>query len=136
VEGAGTSTSMLSYYYTDPVLQKDQVYYYRLKQTDFDHRFSYSDIIALSALPEQDKPPTAFFDHAAETLEVRFTGTHSGRISFEIIDLLGRRLYSDQLNANDHGIYTIPSPLSVPGIYILKLSSENAEQLGQCKFLK
>jgi hypothetical protein len=137
VEGAGNSNSLLSYYYTDPFIKKDQVYYYRLKQTDFDHQFSYSEIISIKAFAEQDKPPVAYFDHASEMLEVKFAGEYSGRINFEIIDLLGRRLFSEQLNTNsENSTYTLPFSQFIPGIYIVKLSGENDELLGQCKFLK
>src|SRR5262249_20304126 len=43
VSGSGTSTSANSYSYTDKGLNPD-VYYYRLKQVDFDNKFKFSPV--------------------------------------------------------------------------------------------
>jgi hypothetical protein len=49
VEGAGNSSSALSYLYLDSSTSVGEVYYYRLKQTDYDGGFSYSDITIVRA---------------------------------------------------------------------------------------
>jgi hypothetical protein len=46
IDGAGNSTTMLNYVTTDLVSEKG-IFYYRLKQTDFDGAFTYSDIRAV-----------------------------------------------------------------------------------------
>lgn len=47
VQGAGNSNSVLNYQ-TEDVLMEKGIYYYRLKQTDFDGAFTYSDIRAIA----------------------------------------------------------------------------------------
>ena len=47
VKGAGNSNSVLNYE-TEDVLMEKGIYYYRLKQTDFDGAFTYSDIRAVA----------------------------------------------------------------------------------------
>jgi len=48
IDGAGNSTNLLNYATTDIVSEKG-LYYYRLKQTDFDGAYTYSDIRAVVA---------------------------------------------------------------------------------------
>ena len=48
IDGAGNSTSRIDYTYTDATFDESTVYYYRLKQTDFDGTSTYSDVIAIS----------------------------------------------------------------------------------------
>lgn len=48
-DGAGTSLSPISYERTDDVVAFENVIYFRLKQTDFDGQFSYSQIEAVSS---------------------------------------------------------------------------------------
>lgn len=53
VKGAGNSTQELSYDYID-VWAPEGINYYRLKQTDFDGKYSYSNIIALRSLKKDE----------------------------------------------------------------------------------
>jgi hypothetical protein len=57
--GAGNSNMILKYDYTDrnvkEAVNSDKVYY-RLKQTDFDGKYTYSGIIAISLTGEESKP--------------------------------------------------------------------------------
>lgn len=46
IDGAGNSTTILNYTTTDVVSEKG-IFYYRLKQTDFDGAYTYSDIRAV-----------------------------------------------------------------------------------------
>jgi hypothetical protein len=46
IDGAGNSTNLLNYATTDVVSEKG-IFYYRLKQTDFDGAYTYSDIRAV-----------------------------------------------------------------------------------------
>lgn len=47
VSGAGNSTDLLTYKLIDSSPTQDRVSYYRLKQTDYDGTFTYSDIISV-----------------------------------------------------------------------------------------
>ncbi len=52
VKGAGNSLQMNTYSFTDNNLRNDVVYY-RLKQTDFDGQFEYSNVVVLKKLKDQ-----------------------------------------------------------------------------------
>jgi len=45
IEGAGNS-NQISYYTAEDIIFEDQIIYYRIKQIDYDGKYSYSDIIA------------------------------------------------------------------------------------------
>jgi hypothetical protein len=47
IDGAGTSTTLLSYTFKDYMFIKDAINYYRLKQTDFNGQYEYSGIISI-----------------------------------------------------------------------------------------
>ena len=47
VNGAGNSNHVLNYKYEDNDIESGKTYYYRLKQTDFDGKYTYSNIISI-----------------------------------------------------------------------------------------
>ena len=53
IQGAGYSTEILSYS-TEDFLSDKGIYYYRLKQTDFDGAFTYSDVRAVTVNQENE----------------------------------------------------------------------------------
>lgn len=57
IDGAGNSTSIKNYEFTDENAS-EKIYYYRLKQVDFDGRFSYSNIISI----ERNQASNSFID--------------------------------------------------------------------------
>jgi hypothetical protein len=57
IDGAGNSTSIKNYESADENIS-EKIYYYRLKQVDFDGRFSYSNIISI----ERNQTSNSFVD--------------------------------------------------------------------------
>ncbi|MBS1623559.1 MAG: hypothetical protein JST83_06040, partial [Bacteroidetes bacterium] len=53
VDGHGNSNTQLSYSYSDRTVQPGAVYYYRLRQVDFDGQFVYSEIVSASLIGEK-----------------------------------------------------------------------------------
>ena len=54
--GSGNSNLLLEYNFTDNNIEESEIYYYRLKQVDFDGKYEYSKIISvLSKIEEQSK---------------------------------------------------------------------------------
>jgi len=57
IDGTGNSSSIKNYEFTDENISED-IYYYRLKQVDFDGRYSYSNIVSV----ERKQTSTSFID--------------------------------------------------------------------------
>ena len=103
--GAGNSTEPLHYSGTDDYPLKGNSYY-RLKQTDFDGRFSYSDIKTIkyksgpgdeSALAIASIGPNPF----DERFKVSFTLKTEGIVNFQLINSSGQTIFKDAIQANE-----------------------------------
>jgi hypothetical protein len=115
VKGAGYSTAPLSY-----AVQDDRPYsglsYYRLKQTDYDGRFTYSKIASVQM--EIPEAATIFPNPAKNQFTIQFTG--DGVADVAIFNIFGQR------------ILTVPSTTSgkvqvdvtgwAKGLYVIKIS--------------
>jgi len=91
IDGAGNSNINLNYSFTD-VLSIPKIVYYRLKQTDFNGEFSYSEIKSASCIREGDFSvyPNPFEDK----LFIQLSEGFKFPINIEITDFLGRTVYS------------------------------------------
>jgi len=112
IQGAGNSNTMLYYNFTDenPL---NGVNYYRLKQTDFDGSFSYSNIVALS------NKTTAFsIWNSAETLFIKGEN-ESLTSSLKIYNLLGELVFEKVFEENT----SVETSNFSSGIYLVKIQS-------------
>jgi hypothetical protein len=92
VDGAGNSTSIKNYSYTD-VRQYDDISYYRLKQTDFDAEFKYCAIIAIEKCVVDIHELAIYPNPANEALNLSYGGEKSQILSTSIYNLLGEMVY-------------------------------------------
>ena len=89
VKGAGTSAKLNTYSYTDATLSDlSNTAYYRLKQTDFDGKITYSKVIALSLgnIADWKMYPNPFKDK----LTVDFNLLADSKVSVQIISKDGK----------------------------------------------
>lgn len=94
ITGAGTSQEVLNYQYFDKdvtVFATARSIYYRLKQTDFDGHFSYSEVIVMEIDPQN------FFDilhqnFIDQTLNVVIFNPQANPVNVQLFDLNGRLL--------------------------------------------
>ena len=135
VKGAGNSTILLSYNYTDlTISDSSNIFYYRLQQTDFNGKSSYSGVIPVSIL--KDKPPKVYYNHNSEELVIS-NFRKEGYFVIDIIDVLGRSVY--QKNAETvkgNNAFSILIPLTEEGIFFAKISETNGNIVSQSKFVK
>ncbi|MCW3086336.1 MAG: Protein of unknown function precursor [Bacteroidetes bacterium] len=129
IKGAGNSTTQNNYNYTDkfPV---NGINYYRLKQTDFDGKTSYSGIV--SATITEALSQTVYPNPATDQLNIRLSS--AAAVSFEITDLRGVVLFRSGEQNPDKNIFTIELNTLPAGTYILKSSSNGATK--QTLFIK
>ncbi len=113
-KGAGNSNNSRYYNEIDTELPLTKIIYYRLKQTDFDGKYSYSDIIPISnSSTEYD------LNYSNNLLKIN---SKNSRAQVKIYDIMGKEIYSNSL-INKQEINTSKFK---PGIYIVKVgTSEN-----------
>ncbi|MFO0357578.1 MAG: T9SS type A sorting domain-containing protein [Sphingobacteriaceae bacterium] len=130
IDGAGNSTQILNYSYVDQTPLK-ALNYYRLKQTDFNGKFKYSNLIALDCTKNglvndiRVYPNPANFD-----VTIDLNGNYP-QANLELLNSQGQLIYSDlimnkiNLNINKFtsGLYLI-KVTTISGVFINKLIIE------------
>jgi hypothetical protein len=90
IPGAGTSTS--SQHYSVQIAEADaNLVYYRLKQTDYDGQFSYSNIIHVSCTSDNGYADelTVYPNPANESIQIQLHSNEQGTYVIAIYNLLG-----------------------------------------------
>ncbi|MGB0888373.1 MAG: T9SS type A sorting domain-containing protein, partial [Vicingaceae bacterium] len=123
VNGAGNSNYQLNYTFIDE-LPNTGINYYRLKQTDFNGDYSYSNTIALNNELNNAKIYTS-----NKQLKINLDNEISLG-SIELIDVLGRTIYSDKLTKNK----TINIENFIAGIYMVKIKTPTNTIIQKIKF--
>ncbi|XQP84178.1 MAG: T9SS type A sorting domain-containing protein [Candidatus Pollutiaquabacter aromativorans] len=133
VDGAGNSTQQLLYQSIDgePL---NGISYYRLKQTDYDGKFSYSDVVPVRFDAKQE----LFYlqpNPARDRVEVVFTASEDGRNHIRVTNYNGQIVYDREtdvhagVNRHPVDIGSLPS-----GIYFVTL--ENEVEILQMRLVK
>jgi hypothetical protein len=124
VSGAGNSSSVIHYSFTDHhPLQGPN--YYRIKQTDYDGQYSYSETrlvlfreeLSYSVYPN----PIGVFDN------LNITPDHAGNFKFQIIDQHSRLVYEKHYEISEgEGIYLNLATINLTaGVFYLRLISDS-----------
>ncbi len=124
VEAAGNSTSLRAYSAFDDAPLPGRSFY-RLRQNDFDGNFSYGEvaevdfgkgIFSLTAYPNPSE--------AGESVTLRIEALESSVADLEVVDLMGRNIYSQKLTLMA-GVadFELPSSSWAAGTYLMSLSS-------------
>lgn len=95
VPGAGNSSQVISYtvYDTDP--EKEATSYYRLKQVDYDGKYSYSNIEALNA-PSDINLITIYPNPSKENVDFLVYSSEDSYVSVWAIDVAGKLVISEK----------------------------------------
>jgi len=121
VKGAGMSTNRLNYAFRDEN-NSAAVTYYRLKQTDFNKKYTYSEIINLPSCKEKGKGEIMIYPNPANqelTIKADIEGITAGIYNFLGEEIIEMKLIRGE---NKLDISSIPN-----GTYYIKSSSENSE---------
>lgn len=129
VEGAGNSVQTLYYIATD-VSPLQGLSYYRLKQTDFDGAFEYSDMVTVDNNSETNVDVTIFPNPVTDGTfnidlgKTNFNTNSDGMATVSVINILGELVTTQQVPAFGTTNIVLPENLS-KGIYILQINMEN-----------
>ena len=130
VQGAGNSNIVLNYKTTDkePLMG---VSYYRLKQTDFDGKFSYSAMVPIT-ISEFVQPNSNVSEHvlvypnpSTGEVNINFTCREKGAYQLNVYDLMGNKMYStEKVIETGETLLTLDLHELSAGIYFLNLETK------------
>ena len=127
--GAGNSSQMLEYFESD-YSPKKGVSYYRLKQTDYDGKYTYSNIVPVKFIKNSEDSGISLFPspvRRGEQVKVVFEDIIEEKALVVLRNIKGNEYYSKViLNIEDGVLVAIPIDSSLPpGMYLVTASSEN-----------
>jgi len=137
VAGSGSTATPRLYSFTDPETETGKVYFYRLKQIDYDGKSEWSDEIELSVpvpstiLLEQNYP-----NPFNPTTTIRYQLPRKTKVVMSVFNVKGRRvdiLINETQQPGEHSVTwngrdQFGSPLP-SGIYFLQLRAGNYQQV-------
>ena len=126
IMGAGNSNSAIDYKYSDYNADQSQIIYYKLKQTDFDGKHTYSNTISVGLI---NSTPDFYAYYNSSKIYLQLTAKRDNNIELSIIDISGRLIYNSALPIDkDLNTYRINIPNIANGIYFLKLHSSDGSE--------
>lgn len=139
VEGSGTTASPTSYSFTDGTAQKEQTWYYRLKQIDYDGTSSYSGLAEVEA-----ELPVGFFlfqnypNPFNPVTTVSFTLPNAMNADMKLYDITGKEvatIFSGELPQGYHSLKIDGTKLA-SGVYTCRLVAGEYSQTIKLSLLK
>jgi len=138
VKGSGSSTEVKSYLFKDENVASGK-YNYRLKQIDFDGKFSYSNIAEISITgPDKFELYQNYPNPFNPETEIRFEVPTSTFVNISVYNLIGEKV-TTLLNENiEQGVHLIKfAGSNLPsGIYIYRLTSGSTNITKKMTLLK
>lgn len=131
VNGAGNSNHIINYEYMDKEIATatiDKIVYYRLKQTDFDSKTSYSNTKAVHI--KQQSIQAQLFPNPAtpSALYLSINTIPESDLTLTLFDAAGRKINQMLINKDNISSTIDISPLidNAKGYYFIQISSDNA----------
>ena len=93
IEGKGTTDAQQDYVYDDKDLRSGQLYYYRLKQIDFDGQFEYSEVISARTVGKEIAGTFAPNPAAGGQTKLSYTTAEAGDLQLSVFDVSGKEVF-------------------------------------------
>ncbi len=129
IKGAGNSNQIQNYSYFDRFNNEDGVYY-RIKQTDYDGKFSYSDVVYV-AKSVQKSELVSVYPNPSETNLITFSATSPELYNLAILTLSGQVLQTQELTSSQ-----ISLPELTKGMYILQFNNRISGEIQNVKYVQ
>jgi Secretion system C-terminal sorting domain len=130
MDGAGTSGNEIAYQYKDQNVASG-IYYYRLKQVDFDGGYSYSKIVRIEIKSKADPDfilsPNPYFQGALTIQFNSMEGFSSAVVS--IYAMNGQVVYSTLMDTGLNSFTFEPDSTWEKGMYLVHIQLDNNKQL-------
>ncbi len=132
VKGAGNASATRNYSFLDREPSAG-INYYRLKQTDYDGKFTYSNVVHITM--KQFNSVTISPNPAKESLQITISGflNFKTEINVRIYDVLGREVYNYQF-LDPKSLLNLDVNALSKGMYFLKIANDGEQ--AQIKFVK
>ena len=127
VKGAGSSTGIIDYYELDRA-PLEGVSYYRLKQVDFNGKYTFSNVVPVNIYFDRKKGVFVYPNPGTiEDLKIVLNGFEDQEVLVVLRDVKGNEVVSKlQLVVEDGAIIGIDPQRSIaPGTYLITASSKN-----------
>jgi hypothetical protein len=124
------------YAFVDDNMGAGAQYFYRLKMRDRDGSFTYSSVLSFTVSSRTSGKFLVYPNPATgDYLYIQPTGSNTAA-QVAIVDMNGRSCYSTKLTANTitNGRLQIPVNQLPAGVYVLKISDKNGENIQVTKF--
>ena len=123
VAGAGNSTVILKYYSFDEK-PLPGISYYRLKQTDFDGSFEYSEIISV----KNNSATFNVYPNPSDgiSININISGDRNEEVMVSIYDIKGREMFSKNIFKSDeeNTFVLLPENKLSPGVYMIVVKND------------
>jgi autotransporter-associated beta strand protein len=127
IPGAGNTTTIHDYSYTD-LEQVNGLVYYRLQQTDYDGTHTYSNIVSVNTNSISDNMVEILYKRNNKNIEIACNESTQKNIEFiEVLSITGAVLY--KTFKYEPTIYTAKFPKGVYYVYCKQRTKENAVRL-------
>ena len=139
IQGHGNSNSPNDYSYTDLDIHKPDIYSYRLKQTDNDGTFKYSNIVNVNVtLPGNYYLSQNYPNPFNPETKIDFTIPERQNVTLKVYNTLGEQVAELLNEEKDAGNYSVSFNASnLPsGIYIYTLATQNRTLIKKMTVLK
>ena len=123
VNGSGNSNIVNHYTLNDPNI-KQGVSYYRIKQTDYDGKTSYSPIFSATCNIQMQEPDINIFPNPfKDKIKIYVMRGYLGNLNIEIFDSRGAKIKENkfELSGSSMGLFVNTSELD-KGIYLIRVS--------------
>ncbi len=99
VKGTGTTTKVQGqkYNYNDYDVEYDQVYYYRVKQIDFDGQYMFSNVASAKISTQTEFDAFIYPNPAKNELYLNVTTTRDQTFSLKVYDVIGKLIYTQDI---------------------------------------
>ena len=127
-DGAGNSNAVLNYSDVDPE-PFEGLSYYRLKQTDFNGEFSYSEVVPVFFGGLFTSSVNTWVN-AEGQIVANIRSRFSDQVQLELFDIAGRKVYTQQaaLTEGSQQLFIQPGQLS-EGVYLLSIRGKHIEHM-------
>ncbi|HMT30176.1 MAG TPA: T9SS type A sorting domain-containing protein, partial [Bacteroidia bacterium] len=124
LKGAGNSNSNITYSIID-ITPLQELNYYRLKQTDIDGSFKYSDIISKTSC-NSDQPVHIYtYVESNRDIQLVMETNAAETATVTVTDLSGRVVYHHAVKVGDgFNQFTVPAQSFSQGMYMISLKGE------------
>lgn len=120
VDGSGNSNTRINYSSVDNDPYQG-FSYYRLKQTDFDGKFEYSNLVGIDYTNIESNYLNVFPNPSMDgSFSINVEGNSSDKITISVIDMLGKEIYSTSFTLTNDGnsVLTLNQLSDLPpGVY-------------------